>query len=459
MIGSRRGISRRGIVATCLFAAAAVPPAAAQVTDGSVQVIGSSIGASLTVPINKSQVIEVGRDFSTISVGNPEVADVIVLGPRTVYIFGRQFGATSVTVSDDNGGVISVIEVEVTRDLAMIREQLYTLLPGEQVSVRGVADGLIVSGTLSSGAAVDAVTEIVERYAPGSVTNLMTVRGNNQVMLAVHFVEMQRDALKRLGLNYDGSVGHGEVTGIVSAVGTLVEPLPFGLFGLNYSAHGNSIDVFIDALEQKGIVRTLAEPNLVALSGDTADFLAGGEFPIPVARQEDEVTIEFKPFGVGLAFTPTIIRGDLINIKLSMEVSETDPTNGVRVNDLQIPGLSVRRANTTVEMRSGQSFAIAGLLSENFSDQVRQVPVLGDLPVIGPLLRSTQYQKGQTELVMIVTPQIVAPTTRDRLATPGFVSPTERNLFLFGQIEGFGVVDRELYDDAGITGKAGMAIK
>jgi pilus assembly protein CpaC len=445
----------------CLIAAvfATTSPLAAQVTDGAVQVRGTGLGTNLNIPINKSGVVEAQRDFSTVSVGNPEIADVNVLGPRTVYIFGRQYGATSVTLSDNEGAVIAVVDVDVTQDLSRVRSQLFTLLPGEQVSVRGVADGLIVSGSLSSGAAVETALNVAERYAPGAVTNLMTVRGNNQVMLAVHFVEMQRDAIKRLGMNYEGRIGHGDVTGIVSAVTALIDPLPFGLFGLNYSAHGNSIDVFIDALEQKGVVRTLAEPNLVALSGDTADFLAGGEFPIPVAQQDDEVTIEFKPFGVGLAFTPTIIRRDLINVKLSMEVSDIDPSNSVRVSDLEVPGLTVRRANTTVEMRSGQSFAIAGLLSENFTDEVRQVPGASNLPILGPLLRSAEYQKGQTELVMIVTPRIVAPTTRERLTTPGFISPTERNLFLFGQIEGVGVLNRDLYDNAGITGKAGMAIK
>lgn len=431
---------------------------AQRVIDGSVEMRGN-VGAALNLPINKSQVIEAREDFTNISIGNSEIADVSVLGERTVYVFGRRFGSTSLTLSNADGKVVSVIEIDVTRDVQPIKKQIHTLLPREQIMVRAVGDGVILSGRVTSGAVAANAMSVANRFAPDAVTNLMEVVGSQQIMLAVHFVEMQREATKSLGLNLRGSVGSGLTTGSITAVNTLIDPLPFGLFGVNTLSGGSNLSAFIDALEQKGVVRTLAEPTLVALSGDTADFLAGGEFPIPVGRDNNEITIEFKPFGVALAFTPTLLRGDLINLKLSMEVSETDPNAGIRVLDVEIPGLSVRRANTTVEMRSGQSFAIAGLLSESFRDQVRQVPFLGDLPVLGPLLRSANYQTGQTELVMIVSPTIVQPTTRDRLTTPGFVPPTERQLFLFGQVEGERRIQSILHQDAGIMGKTGHKIK
>ena len=233
----------------------------------------------------------------------------------------------------------------------------------------------------------------------------------------------------------------------------------FGRFGINVAAGETDIDVLLDILEQRGLVRTLAEPVLVALSGDSAEFLAGGEFPVPVGQEDEKVTIEFKPFGVGLSFTPTLLADDLVNLELKMEVSDIDQTRALQLTNLDIPGLTVRRAETMVELRAGQSFMIAGLLSERFRDQVRQVPGLGDIPILGALVRSTQYETGQTELVMIVTPYVVQPTTLERLATPGFYPPSEKDLFLFGKTEGELLVDPALFPNAGLIGPTGYALK
>ena len=421
---------------------------------------GDRIVADLVVPINKSQVFETRRDIAQVSVGNPEIADVAVLGPRTVYVFARSFGETTLTLTGENGDLISVVEVEVARDVGTLKRRLHTLLPGEPIAVHTAGEGIILTGQVRSGAAAATAVDIAERFAPENVLNLLEIVGSKQIMLAVHFLEMQREVVEQLGINVQGIVGgRGAVSGIINASSLLLNPLPFGRFGINVAAGETEIDVLLDTLEQKGFLRTLAEPVLVALSGDSAEFLAGGEFPVPVGQNEEEITIEFKPFGVGLGFTPTLLAGDLVNLELEMEVSEIDPTSAVRLANIEIPGLTVRRAETTVELRPGQSFMIAGLLSESFRDQVRQVPVLGDIPILGALVRSTQYQTGQTELVMIVTPYIVQPTTLEHLATPGFYPPSEKDLFLFGKTEGELLVDPALFPNAGLIGPTGYALK
>ena len=454
----------RAVLATVLLAALALASpgadALAQERVGGTIFLGDRVVSSIVVPINQSQVIETAREITQVSVGNPAIADVAVLGPRSVYVFARSFGETSMTLTDEAGRVISVVEIEVARGTGLLKRKLHNLLPGERIAVHAVGEGLVLTGQVASGAIAANAVMIAEQYAPGAVINQMQVVGSQQVMLAVHFVEMRREGIKKLGLNVDGVFGgSGAVSGFIGATNVLIDPLPFGLFGLNVTAGNTNIDVFLDLLEQKGIIRTLAEPNLVAMSGDTASFLAGGEFPIPVGQDEEGITIEFKPFGVGLGFTPTLVGGDLINLDMSMEVSEIDPANSIRVSAIEIPGLTVRRATTTVELRSGQSFAIAGLLSETFQDEVRQVPYLGDIPILGALVRSTQYQAGQTELVMIVTPHVVQPTTLDRLALPGYFPPSEKELFLFGDVEGGGPGNSALHPNAGLVGQTGYALQ
>jgi pilus assembly protein CpaC len=298
---------------------------------------------------------------------------------------------------------------------------------------------------------------IANRFAPDAVSNLMQVRGSQQVMLAVKFVEMRRDVVKRLGINATGQGGGGALSLFGDIVSVIASPPSLAQLGLNVAAGSLDFTAVLDLLEDKGAIRTLAEPTLVALSGDTAEFLAGGEFPVPVGAEDGEVKIEFKNFGVGLSFTPTVLNGDLMNIKLFMEVSEPDETSDFELIGVRVPGLVVRRASTTVELRNAQSFAIAGLLSENYTNQVKQIPFLGDLPVIGALTRSTQFQNGQTELVMIVTPYLAQPVGDGQLLTPGFTSPSERQLFLEGVVEDRDAIDPHLHDSAGFSGPHGFS--
>jgi pilus assembly protein CpaC len=324
--------------------------------------------------------------------------------------------------------------------VADLEQRLGELVQGERITITPAADSLILTGTVSSQAALRRVLTIAERYAPAKITNLLSVSGSQQVLLKVRFTEVQRSALKDVGANAALTVtSDDDVFNLFS--GTGINPEAFGLFRGSVLDGDVAADIFIDALEQKGFVRTLAEPNIIALSGDTANLLAGGEFPIPVASTSDAegqtVTVVFKQFGVGLGFTPTVIGRETINLVLTTEVSSIDETLRVTAGGVSVPGLKVRRTNTTVELQDGQSFAISGLAQDSFSDTIDKFPFLGDLPILGLLFRSTDFQRQQTELVVIVTVHLVQPVNGRLLAEPtgSALPPSERDLFLQGATE------------------------
>ena len=408
----------------------------------------------LLVPLNKSQVIEVDRSFAEVSVGNPEIADVVPLTRQSLYVFGKQLGTTSLTITDSRGDVIAVVDLIVSYDLEGLRARIFELLPGQAVEVRPASDGLILSGRISNASSMQRALAIAERYAPGRITNLMEVTGNQQVMLAVRFAEVSREVIKQLGANTNFLFANGDVA-IATEFGDppSLDPLSFGSAAFALQTGDIALNVVLDALEQRGVVTTLAEPNLIALSGDTASFLAGGEFPIPVQQDDEGITIEFRPFGVSLSFTPTVIGDDLVNLELFTEVSDVDPTTAVQVNQLSIPGLTTRRARTTVELRNGQGFAIAGLLRDDFEDTVRQYPLLGNIPVLGQLFRSNGYQLDQSELVVIVTPYLVQPAAPTALLTPTdlFQAPSDAEMFLLGREFG----ERTGYDSSNSADRLG----
>lgn len=412
----------------------------------------------LLVPLNKSQVIEVDRTFAEVSIGNPEIADVVPLTRQALYVFGKQLGTTSLTITDGGGNLIAVVDLVVSYDIEGLKARMFELLPGQTVEIRPASDGLILSGRLSSATSMQRALALAERYAPGKITNLMEVTGNQQVMLAVRFAEVSREVIKQLGANTDFLFNNGDVA--ISGNfgdGPSIDPLSFGATAFSLATGDIALNMVLDALEEKGVVRTLAEPNLIALSGDTASFLAGGEFPIPVGQDEDErgvdITIEFKPFGVSLSFTPTVIGEDLVNLELFTEVSDIDRDTSILLDRLLIPGLTTRRARTTVELRNGQSFAIAGLLRDDFEDTVRKFPILGDVPVLGQLFRSNGYQLDQTELVVIVTPYLVRPAAPTALLTPAdlFQAPSDAELFLQGKVFG----ERAGYDPSNSADQLG----
>lgn len=374
--------------------------------------------------------------FSTVSVADTSIADIVVLTDKSFHVMGKERGKTSVLVYDKQKRLMDVIDVTVNFDIHGLKKSLHEAFPKEEVEVRRLASKIYLSGDVSTAGIAEQAEKIAQAYAPNSVTNGLSIRDSHQVMLEVRFIEASRTAIKELGLGilaqqsgeFAFLSGAGTVSG--SSIGTAV---------LSEMIGPTAIDVQIDALEEKGVIRTLAEPNLVSMSGESASFLAGGEFPIPVNGQGDAITITYRQFGVGLAFTPTVLDDGIINLKVSPEVSQLDPTNSVNVGGVEVPSLRIRRADTTVELRNSQSFAIAGLLQNTQSDNSVQVPWLGDIPVIGTLFRSTRFRNNETELVIIVTPRLVQPVSDiSQLRTPldDVTTPNEMDLFLNGKLEG-----------------------
>jgi pilus assembly protein CpaC len=419
---------------------AATPAAQAE----TLRIMNGTATAPLAVPMNRAVVVEADQPFAELSIANPGIADISTLSDRTIYVLGKAPGRTTLTLLAPDGKLITNVEVHVTPDVAEFKERLRQILPGETIEVRTANDGIVLSGQVSSITKLDRALDLAKRYAPDRVSNLMTVGGTQQVMLKVRFAEMQRSVSKQLS----GSIGFfnpggpfragaaNNIAGINNVLtGSTVTTQLTGALGASFSVGGLEVGVLLEALEDKGLVRTLAEPNLTALSGQEAKFLAGGEYPIPVSGDNNTVTIEYKPFGVELAFTPTVVDGDIINLAVNAAVSGIDTTTSVTTNGFSVSAFKRREAKTTVEMRDGESFAIAGLLQDDFRDLNGQVPWLGDIPVLGALFRSSEYQRAQSELVIIVTPHLVSPTRGEALALPTdrVKPPTEAELFLLGK--------------------------
>jgi pilus assembly protein CpaC len=416
------------------------------------RVLRGAASSALSVPMNRAVVVESDVPFTELSITNPGIADISSLSDRTIYVLGKEPGRTTLTLLGADGRLITNVEVHVSPDMAEFKERLTQILPGENIEVRTANDGIVLSGTVSSIARLDRALDLAQRYAPDRVSNLMTVGGTQQVMLKVRFAEMQRSVSKALSssLSLSGSALSGDLNmrgGSNTTVGNggINNSLGGGVPGLNenngaflfgFGAGGLEVGILLEALETRGVVRSLAEPNLTALSGQEATFLAGGEYPVPISNEEGGITVEYKPFGVELNFIPRVIDGDVINLELIAAVSAIDPSNSFQANGFSIDAFSRRETSTTVEMRDGESFAIAGLLSDDFVDLNGQVPWVGDIPVLGALFRSAEYSRRQTELVIIVTPHLVSPTRGAALALPTdrVRPPTEQDLFLFGRV-------------------------
>jgi pilus assembly protein CpaC len=497
----------RRIASALTIAAAIAPAAGAQAQIARVTGTSENVHAGqLAVAVHQSQVLRVDRPFAQALVGDDKIADVLPLTNQSLYVLGKRAGTTSLTVYDRNRNLLAVMDVVVGPDIVTLKRQLSELVPGEKIDVRLSNGAIVLTGVVSNGVAAQRAVQIAETYASGDaeggggggasaspnstgiqvsidtggsqgggagaeaagrgkVINLLSVGSTQQVMLEVRFSEMRRGAARQLGFNHAFLSNSGDFQGGIgsnapsTALLTNQNGVPtinlqgilesFGIVGASYRFAGLNILSAMDALERNGVVTTLAEPTLIALSGETASFLAGGEFPIPVLQAfgggagtgnnggGSGITIEFKPFGVGLAFTPTVLADGVISLVVAPEVSSIDPAASITVNGLTIPGLSVRRAKTTIELHDGQSFAMAGLLRRDFSSTVRRFPVLGSIPVIGTLFRSTGFQNDDTELVIIVTPRLVKPVSRESLQLPSerVLPPNEAELFLLGRTD------------------------
>jgi pilus assembly protein CpaC len=397
--------------------------------------------SSIGVPIGGSQILRFDRPVGRIYLGDSEVADVIALTDRSIYLLGKKAGTSSLTIMErgQRSTPMATYTVQVGVDAIGLRRTLHEVMPDEAIEVRLAGDGLILSGSASSSAAAGRATSIAERFAGERVVNSMSIAAAEQVMLEVRVAEVQRNELTALGLSTNVLWQNG--TDAAALLSGIINPDAFALLAGIGVTGDYTISAVLDALERRGVVSTLAQPTLVALSGETANFFAGGEFPIPVAADDDgdsrRITIEFKQFGVAVAFTPTVV-GDTINLAVAPEVSALDRNNSIRLFGTEIPALTTRRAQTTVELRSGQSFAIAGLIRRDFLDSVDGIPGLSRVPVIGALFRSTRFESQESEVVMIVTARRAQPTTIDELSLPTdlFSAPSQFQLFWMGQIEG-----------------------
>ena len=423
----------------------------AQTSAQSLSIMEGEVSAPLQVSMNRAVVVEADNPFAELSIANPGIADISTLSDRTIYILGKAPGRTTLTLLGPDGRLITNVDIHVTPDIAEFKERLRQILPGEPIEVRTANDGIVLSGVVSSIMKLDRALDLANRYAPERVSNLMVVGGTQQVMLKVRFAEVQRRVLKGLssGLNMvyagsdavlSGASGSGALVpgtslGDSDSVVLNLGEAALGQFGLGFDIGSVSFGVLFEALEQKRMARTLAEPSLTALSGQEASFLAGGEYPIPVADGDGGVTIEYKPFGVQLNFIPRVVDGHRINLELNAAVSDIDVGTTVTADGFEVNAFTRRETTTTVERLDGQSFAVAGLLEDDFGDAVAQVPWLGDVPILGALFRSSSYEREQSELVIIVTPHLVTPTRGEALALPTdrVRIPTESELFLFGQ--------------------------
>ena len=435
------------LLATTAILAGAVPtyaqpvPAPAAIRD----VVADDTGyaGQVALAVGGSRILRFTRPIGQVLVGNPKVGDVVPLGERTLYVLGKAAGSTNLTVLPRGGREpLATVDLRIGYDVDGIARGMHDVMPDEPLGVSAQGEGVVLTGALSSAAAAARAASLAEQYAPGKVTNLTTIRAAEQVMISVRVSEVQRSALKKVGLNkvtalWDATrfspVGTPEMFSLIPPV---VDPDIVGsLFGHDRSGDWNISTVF-DALEERGFASTLAEPNLVALSGETAVFFAGGEFPVPVPQSGglfNTITIEYKQYGVSIGFTPTVV-GNTINLVVAPEVSALDQSNSVVVQGFRIPGLTTRRAKTTVELRNGQSFAIAGLIRREFSDTLRGLPGSSRLPIFGSLFRSTGYENNETEVVIIVTAHMAKPTTKSNLVGPTDITqgPQESDLFLKG---------------------------
>ena len=429
----------------------------------------------LEIVSGKSIILKSPLAVQRVSVAAPDIADFLLISPKEIYLTGKAAGTTNLTLWQDSE-VAAIYDLEVTYDLSRLKRQIYELLPEERdLNVISTNDSITLSGRVSSVECLSQAVALAKAYAPeGKINNLVKVGGIQQVMLEVRVAEMARSVTKRLGINFTGINGESFGVSLLNKLTELVRPIDAnfdsgGPFVLRVTPTVNALfrfragritcTGFVDALQGDGLAKVLAEPTLIALSGEQAKFLAGGEFPVPIPQGLGTVAIEYKPFGVGLTFSPTVLRQDRISIKVAPEVSELDFTTAIQVSGFVIPGLTTRRAATTVELNDGQSFAIAGLLRENIVEDIQKFPLLGDIPILGALFRSESFRKSETELVIIVTPHLVKPLDMNKqtLPTDFYVEPSNSEFYLEGLVVGRDGQKPPL--SGGVEGEFGHAVK
>ena len=458
----------------------------------------------IEVPLNKSKIVKLHTPIKKVSMGNPNIADIVVLRGQQIYILGKQLGTTNVTMWDKNNNLVKTLDIAVHHDLNTLKEKLALFLPDERVEVHSSQGAIVLSGQVSSLADMDSALMIArsfvrsavdqlesqstadkesdggsgadEKDVDSNIINLMTIGGSQQVMLKVTVAELSRTTAKKLGVKFNaaGSSGNwtmGGVNGGATFPDTLFPPndvtipifdqapiigpmiksfLPNDL-GISdkgiFASFLNDDFLFsmsIEAAKENGTAKILAEPTLTAMSGEEASFLSGGEFPIPVPRGDDGITVEFKEFGVGVKFMPVVLSSGAINLTINVSVTEINDVNSIAINaegsssNFFVPSLSNRSTSTTIELADGQTIGIAGLISENMRSVVSKFPGLGDLPILGVLFRDQAFEKGESELVIMVTPYLAQPINNKLVSLPtdNFVEPSDMEFYLLGKTYG-----------------------
>ncbi len=457
----------------------------------------------LTLGRHKAAIVQLDSDARDVLVSDPKVLDAVIKTPRRIFLLGTETGQASAYFFDGSGKQILTLDVRVERDVAELARVIRANMPDSDVKITALNDDIVLSGTVQNSIEATRVVELAERFAvdsnqpidPSKVENLLSVKSREQVMLKVRVAEMAHTIAKQFGINAGAMAPQvlslpssctAPPTGLPIPFNTCGAALafgsasPYGLIGTALSQSSGAqvglgqvgkydINAQLNALDQVGLSHTLAEPNLIAVSGETAKFLAGGEFPVPVSRdQYGNITVAFKDFGVGLTFTPVVQSENRVSLQLSTEVSELTSTGSFLLSGsaqnlnggVSIPALAVRRAETTVELPSGGSFAIAGLLQHTTKQVIDAFPGLKEMPVLGALFRSRDFQNNETELVVIVSAYIVNPTSETKLAAPtdGFVPPSDAQTVLFGKLNKVYGNDPHGIKSAG-DGKTGFIIE
>lgn len=426
--------------AMLLLALAPVPLHAQSATDQTLIEDGQNARV-VRLSVNKSAVVRLPAIAKDVLIGNPGVVDAVIRSSNIAYLFARAPGQTNIFFFDASGRQISSLDIEVTRDPSALQRLITRSLPDSNIKVDAVGESLILSGIAKNGEAAAQAVDLAGKVTgdPKLVVSAMTIAGKEQVMLKVRVAEMQRSLLKQLGLDSDFSVSSSKLPIRLITSNPFANAAATGsslTFGLQSGT--SSIEATLKALEKQGLLRTLAEPTLTAITGESAKFLAGGEYPVPTSSKNGEVQVNFKSFGVGLGFTPVVLSEGRISLKISTEVSELTNEGAVSlgVSGLSIPGLKVRRAETAVEMPSGGSMVMAGLIQDSQKQEIKGMTGLKDIPVLGQLFRSRDFQTSQTELVVIVTPYVVEPVAARELATPidTLAPPSSAEANFFGHL-------------------------
>ncbi len=418
---------------------------------GPIRIARGEKSRQLAIALDKSVVLRLPVAARDVLVGNPSVVDAVARTPYTVYLFAKKLGETNIFFFDEQGRQVLSLDIAVGRDSTALKRVLDKVIPGNRIKVDALGQSIVLSGSVRSAGQSNEAFRLAQQYIgdEDKVVNSISIIDKQQVMLRVRVMEVQRNILKQVGVDTQNmlQLGNATLNLVTSNPFTLNSILPGASAVGNTSFNGSTFGQTLRLAERNGLVRTLAEPTLTTISGEAAKFLAGGEFPVPVEGDNDSISVEFKPFGVGLGFTPIVLGEDRISLKISTEVSELSNNGAVTISNLTIPALQVRRAETTVELPSGGSMVLAGLIQEKLQQDINGLPGLKEVPILGTLFKSRDFIRNETELVITVTPLVVKPLAASQIASPldGLKDPHDLDSVFFGRLhQVYGVTADEL---------------